>query len=99
MAGMIPYGGPIFAAGLKVNWAKIWRAVKLLGITAVSTSMAITEGQLAAELLKHPHRRRKKGITGRQLASARRVNRVVTNWHKSLTVSHPRAPRRSKSCK
>lgn len=98
MAGsMVPYA---IRAASKINWARIWRAVKLLGVTAVASSMAMEEGELAAELLKHPHRRRRKGITGRQLASARRVNRVVTGWSRSLsgTVAH-RAPPRRKSCK
>lgn len=90
MAGMVPYAGPAFAAGVKVNWGKIWRAVKVLGVSAVADSMFITEGELAAELLKRPQRRKKKGITGRQLSQARRVNRIVTNWHKSLTSCAPR---------
>lgn len=97
-------GGSMVIAGAqamaKVNWAKIWRAVKLLGVTAVAGSMAMEEGELAAELLKHPHRRRRKGITGRQLASARRVNRVVTNWSHSLSgAPRHRAPARKKACK
>lgn len=90
MAGMVPYAGPAFAAGVKVNWSRIWRAVKVLGVSAVADSMFITEGELAAELLKRPQRRKKKGITGRQLSQARRVNRIVTNWHSMLTCS-PRA--------
>jgi len=95
--------GPLVIAGqaaMKVNWPKIWRAVKMLGIAAVATSMQIDEGSLAAQLLSHPVKRRKKGITGRQLASARRVNRIVVNWHKSLQSSAPRAPRSYKrACK
>lgn len=83
----------------KVNWPKIWRAVKALGISAVATSMMVEEGELAAQLLSNPVRRRKKGITGRQLANARRVNRVVTGWARSLQGAAPRAPRRAKSCK
>ena len=95
--------GPLVIAGqaaMKVNWAKIWRAVKMLGVAAVATSMQMDEGSLAAQLLDHPVRRRKKGISGRQLAQARRVNRVVMNWHKSLQSSAPRAPRTTKrACK
>lgn len=89
----------VVSAASKINWARIWRAVKLLGVSAVAASMAMDEGELAAELLRHPQRRRKKGITGRQLSSARRVNRVVIGWAKSLSSSAPSRRLTPRKCK
>jgi len=95
MAGMgsLPAMGNMAA---KINWPRVWRAVKVLGIGAVAAAMQVDVGELAAQLLQHPPRRRRKGITGRQLAQARRVNRIVCNWHKQLTGG---TTYRRKSCK
>lgn len=99
MVGALMAAGAMVQYAAKVNWARIWRAVKLLGITAVASSMAMDEGELAGELLKHPVKRKKKGITGRQLTSARRVNRVVTGWAKSLSGSATSRRSPARKCK
>lgn len=83
---------PMVARGLQVvQWPKIWRAVKVLGVAAVAGALQMEVGELATHLLQHPPRRRKRGITARQLSSARRVNRIVCNWHKQLTASPKRS--------
>jgi len=93
--GSLPAVAGMGTMAAKINWLRVWRAVKILGIGAVAAAMQVDVGELAAQLLQHPPRRRRKGITGRQLAQARRVNRIVCNWHKQLTGTSYRR----KSCK
>jgi len=81
----------------KVNWPLAWRAVKAgLGVSAVAAAVGMDEDTFVSELAQNvPRTKRRRGITARQLANARRVNRIVCNWHKQLTAA-PRA-RRCKS--
>jgi hypothetical protein len=86
---------PVIAGMARANWGRIWRAVKVLGIGAVATALNVEVGTLAAQLIAHPAKRRRKGITARQLTNARRVNRVVCGWAKQLQQS---PTRRTKRC-
>lgn len=86
----------IFGAAKRVNWGRIWNAVKVLGIGATAAALNVEVGQLAAELLKHPKKYRKRGVTARQLNNARRVNRIVCGWAKQLQST---APARRGRCK
>jgi len=95
MGSLPAIGRAAGALGARVNWARIWTAVKVIGIGAVASALNMEVGQLAAELLAHPKKHRRKGITARQLSSARRVNRIVGHWNKQL---HASAPRRTKRC-
>jgi hypothetical protein len=58
------------------NKRKILRVVREVGIqgAAVALGLAVTD---VAQVVANPPRRRRKGITGAQLANAKRVNRAV----------------------
>ena len=85
--------------GAVMTWPKVWRAVKLLGLAATASALSMDEGELAGQLLSRQPRRRRRGITANQLNSARRVNRIVGNWHNQLMGAPKRTYKRgSKSC-
>lgn len=96
MGSLPTVGGAFGTMARRVNWGRIWQAVKVLGVGAVATALNMEVGQLAAELLKHPKKTRRRGITARQLNSARRVNRVVCGWAKQLQTT---SPARRRTCK
>jgi len=82
-------------SGSRVNATKIWRAVRDLGPEAVALSLGLSANEMATWLLEHPAKSgRRRGITARQLQSARRVNRVVCGWAKTLQGS----PIRKRKC-
>lgn len=82
-----PAGGVVLAGQLmsRINWSKIWRAVKVLGLEAVAVALGMETAELASELIKRQPRKRRRGITARQLANARRVNRIIHNWDRKLS--------------
>jgi len=86
------------ALGRRVNWARLWNAVKVLGIGAVATALNMEVGHLAQMLLAHPKKRRRKGLTAANLRNARRTNRIILNWSKQLHLTSHRAPPRAKRC-
>jgi len=98
MAGMgaLPaVGAGALQIGKRVNWPRLWNAVKVLGIGAVATALNVEVGTLAAQLIAHPRKRRRKGLTAANLRNARRTNRIILNWSKQLHLSPRAAPRRT----
>jgi hypothetical protein len=104
-----PYRGPGVGGGMTIGagtaittigrnfpYKRVWAAVKSIGLTAVASALGMGASELAQILLMKQPKRRRRGITARQLASARRVNRVVCGWAKQLQTN---APARRRTCK
>lgn len=91
-------GRALFTAAVK---RKILRVVRAVGIQTAATILGLEVAQVA-EVVANPPRRRRKGITGAQLANAKRVNRAVMSMAKELSCSCAPAPRRTtrrKTCR
>lgn len=84
------------------NKRKILRVVKAVGIQTAATVLGL-ELATVAQVVANPPRRRRKGITGAQLANAKRVNRAVLCMANDLKSScgapARRAPRRKTTCR
>ncbi len=86
------------AAGKFVSRKKAASIAKTIGIEAAATYLGISVYDLATAVVEtKTHRRR--GVSARQLANARRVNRTISKMYHSLChASAHRAPARRKSC-
>jgi len=63
--------------------AKLKVMVQTIGLSAVANALSLSEGEVAALLLKN-FPRRGKGITAAQLRNAKRVNRTIMGMAKQL---------------
>lgn len=97
--------GPIAALAGRARFTaavkrKIIRLVKAIGIQAAATAVGLSVLDVA-EVVANPPRRRRRGITGAQLANAKRVNRAVLCMANQLKTScgapTRRAPARRKA--
>lgn len=78
---------------------KILRVVRAVGIQAAATILGMSLVDVAG-VVANPPRRRRKGITGAQLANAKRVNRQIMCMAKELQTSCKTTPtRRKTSCR
>jgi len=68
------------------NKRKILRVVRAVGIQTAATILGL-ELATVAQVVANPPRRRRKGITGAQLANAKRVNRAVLCMANDLKTS------------
>lgn len=84
-------GRAIFTAAVK---RKILRVVRAVGIQTAATILGLGIADVA-QVVANPPRRRRKGITGAQLANAKRVNRAVMNMANELSCSCAKTPRRT----
>lgn len=84
------------------NKRKVLRVVRAVGIQTAATILGL-ELATVAQVVANPPRRRRKGISGAQLANAKRVNRAVLCMANDLKTScgapARRAPRRKTTCR
>lgn len=84
-------GRALFTAAVK---RKILRVVRAVGIQTAATILGLGIADVA-QVVANPPRRRRKGITGAQLANAKRVNRAVMSMANELSCSCAKTPRRT----
>lgn len=82
----------------KVPWARLWPAVRVMGLPAVATALGIGADLLAQGLLTRGMKRhRRRGISARDVRTTRRVVRFVNRMQHDIgCVTHHRraAPHR-----
>ena len=82
----------VYVAGKYFSARHIYQFIQRFGLEAIQylvQATGLNSQQISALALKGAtRRRRRRGITARQLANARRVNRTIACWQKDLGKSH-----------
>lgn len=94
LAGMFGRGSStILINGVRARLGELWPLVRKYGGTAVAGALGIGLGELGRLLMEAPQhkKRRRRGISGRDVATTRRVVRFVnTMQHQIGCVTRPR---------